>query len=257
MDNLKISFLHLNKEDKKSFLEALIFSADEALSLSVIYNMLFPAVNNRIDAKLIDEQEVEIHSEIQEDVQIFSEKNILELIDEINHDLEQTGRPYSIINVGGGYLYAIRSEYGMLLNQLIKNKSKKRLSHASLETLAIIGYRQPVTKPEIESIRGVNSGEIISSLIDKNLVEILGRKDALGKPMLYGTTLEFLRVFGLKSLQDLPKLRELTELENFEDEEKSEIELVVNSSLSDSVDDIQTIPIYMEEGDNELEGTKD
>ena len=86
------------------------------------------------------------------------------------------------------------------------------MSQAALETLAIIAYKQPVTKPDIESIRGVNSGDIVNSLLDRELITMLGRSESLGRPLLYGTTSEFLRVFGLNALEDLPKMKEIEEL---------------------------------------------
>ena len=92
------------------------------------------------------------------------------------------------------------------------NIIKKRLTQASIETLSIIAYKQPITKPEIEQIRGVNSSEIINSLVEKNLVESTGRKDVLGKPLLYKTTDNFLKVFGLQTLDDLPRLKDFDEI---------------------------------------------
>ena len=138
------------------------------------------------------------------------------LIAELNADFEATHRVFRIIEVARegmrGFQFATQSEFGELLARLVKSKSKKRLSKAALETLAIIAYRQPVSKPELEVIRGVSSNEIINRLLEKNLITITGRSEAVGKPLLYGTTDDFLRLFGLHSLADLPKPRELEEL---------------------------------------------
>ena len=90
-----------------------------------------------------------------------------------------TGRPYLIVKAAGGFQFATRRDYGELMQRLYKSKSKKRFSQAALETLSIIAYKQPISKPEIEQIRGVNSNEVVNSLIEKNLVEITGRKEVL------------------------------------------------------------------------------
>ena len=94
----------------------------------------------------------------------------------------------------------------------MKVKNRRRLTQAALETVAIIAYRQPVTKAEIDAIRGVNTGEIVNSLVERQLVAMVGRSETVGKPLLYGTTEEFLRVFGLNDISDLPKLREIDDL---------------------------------------------
>jgi len=138
------------------------------------------------------------------------------LVEELNADLEATGRAFRVVHVANagqtGYQFATTAQHGELLARLVKSKSKKRLSQAALETLAIVAYRQPISKPELEVIRGVNSGEIINKLLEKNLVTIVGRSETVGKPLLYGTTDEFLKLFGLQSLEGLPKPRELEEL---------------------------------------------
>jgi segregation and condensation protein B len=130
----------------------------------------------------------------------------------LNAQLEETVRPYRIIEIAGGYQFATRSEYSEYVARLFKEKSRRRLSGASLETLAIIAYKQPVSKQDIENIRGVNCDEVLKSLLEKNLVTITGRAEAVGRPLLYGTTTEFLRHFGLPAIGDLPKPREIEEL---------------------------------------------
>jgi segregation and condensation protein B len=138
------------------------------------------------------------------------------LIAELNAELEATARAFRVVSLaregGKGFQFATNPEHGELLARLVKSKSKKRLSKAGLETLAIIAYRQPISKPEVEIIRGVSSSEIINRLLEKNLITIVGRSESVGKPLLYGTTDEFLRLFGLHSLADLPKPREIEEL---------------------------------------------
>lgn len=147
-----------------------------------------------------------------------AKKQLIELptihgaVDMLNAQLEETARPYRIVEIAGGYQFATRSEYAEYVSRLFKEKSRRRLSGASLETLAIIAYKQPVSKQDVENIRGVNCDEVLKSLLEKNLITITGRADAVGRPLLYGTTTEFLRHFGLHSVSDLPKPRELEEL---------------------------------------------
>jgi segregation and condensation protein B len=135
-----------------------------------------------------------------------------ELVEEINDQLERVERPYRIVKIAGGFQFATTPAHGLLVQRLLKAKNRRRLTQAALETVAIIAYRQPITKAEIDAIRGVNSGEVVNSLVEKQLVAMVGRAETLGKPLLYGTTEEFLRVFGLNDISDLPKLREIDDL---------------------------------------------
>jgi segregation and condensation protein B len=151
-----------------------------------------------------------------------------ELITEINIELIQTNRPFQIIKVGGGYQFCTRREYGELIHHLSRGRARRRFSQAALECLAIIAYRQPVTKPEIDQIRGINSNEIVNSLVEKNLVMPVGQKETIGRPWMYGTTTEFLKAFGLESLEDLPKLRELDEVVEMLNAENPEEEIVID-----------------------------
>jgi len=236
MDESKSHFLQLTKREQKGTLEALIFASDEPISDGNIYKIL---INNGLSS--LENKDLPDIFNIDSNVDLSTNNKIKELdvdfnyfeelIKEINLELLETHRPFQIIHVGGGYQYATRKEYDELLHILNKSKSRRRLSHASLEVLAIIAYRQPVTKPEIEQVRGVNSSEVVNSLIDKNFVEVKGRKDALGRPLLYGTTLDFLKAFGLNSIEDLPKLRELEEYSGFDLSDQPSIELKVDETL--------------------------
>lgn len=115
-----------------------------------------------------------------------------------------------LVEVAGGYQFRTKTEFAPWVQRLNLQKPA-RLSRASLETLAIIAYRQPVMKSEVDAIRGVESGGVIQTLCEKNLVRILGRKDTVGRPLIYGTTPEFLETFGLKDLSHLPTLKEIEE----------------------------------------------
>lgn len=133
---------------------------------------------------------------------------LLELRDimrELIGDYFQPGRGLQIIPVDDGYLMCTKSEYSEILARSVR-PVKRRLSQAALETLALIAYQQPVTRAEIEKIRGVKVDRVIANLLERDLIEEVGVKDVVGKPILYGTTQEFLRLYGLTSLKDLPQL---------------------------------------------------
>lgn len=142
----------------------------------------------------------------------ISIKELKSLVGELNEEYERTGRSFRIIEIAGGFQFATTREFGEFVGLLSRERARRKLSPASLETLSIVAYRQPVTKPEVEAIRGVNCDQVLLSLLERNLIAITGRGDSVGRPLLYGTTAEFLRAFGLNSLDDMPKLRELEEL---------------------------------------------
>lgn len=129
------------------------------------------------------------------------------IMQELVFEYNQEKHGVQIVEVQGAYLMCTRPEYSGLLSGL-RDPVRRRLSPAALETLAIIAYQQPVTRAEIENIRGVKVDRIMAALLEKNLIEEAGQKDVAGKPMLYRTTLEFLKIFGLTSLQDLPVVEE-------------------------------------------------
>ncbi len=134
-----------------------------------------------------------------------------DLVNELNTEYAEQDRSFEIWEVAGGYQIRTRAEFSGYLQKLQKERAL-RLSQAALETLAIIAYRQPVTRAEIEDVRGVDAGATVKSLLDRHLIRIAGQREVPGRPMLYGTTRRFLEVFGLERLKDLPTLRELDEL---------------------------------------------
>jgi segregation and condensation protein B len=138
-------------------------------------------------------------------------RDIRQAIDDLNDRYERGGHAMTIREVAGGYQLATRKEFGPWVRKL-HDRGQVRLSQAALETLAVIAFKQPVTRVEIDSIRGVDSAGVVRHLLELNLVRIVGRSEGLGRPMLFGTTKEFMTHFGLKSLADLPKPRELEEL---------------------------------------------
>ena len=134
-----------------------------------------------------------------------------DLINELNTEYVEQDRAFEIWEVAGGFQIRTRAEFSGYLQKLQKERAL-RLSPAALETLAIIAYRQPATRAEIEDVRGVDAGATVRSLLERHLIRIAGQREVPGRPMLYGTTRRFLEVFGLENLKNLPTLRELDEL---------------------------------------------
>lgn len=209
MDNLYVSVI-----------EALVFAADDPLPASDIIRAI----------KEIDGDDTEL-----------TNADIEKTIDELNQKYAEIDRAFQIIRIANGYAFATKPEYAKYVGFLSSVKSKRRLSQAALETLALVAYKQPITKPEIEQIRGVNSDYMINTLLEKNLITIKGRADTVGRPLLYVTTDEFLKYFGLNSISDLPKPREIEEIMKDEDfiEQKRKImlnemeELIENEAGTD------------------------
>ena len=133
------------------------------------------------------------------------------LVGELNGAYVEHGRSFEICEVAGGFQIRTLPEFAAAL-QNVQTSRPLRLSPAALETLAIVAYRQPVTRAEVEHVRGVDAGAVMRSLLERNLVRISGHREVPGRPMLYGTTNRFLTVLGLASLDDLPTLRDLAEL---------------------------------------------
>lgn len=125
-------------------------------------------------------------------------------IEALNKAYDESGRSFRIEPVAGGFRVMARGEFGDVLAALHGMKEQQTLSRAAVETLAIIAYRQPITRADLEAIRGVACGEVLRSLLEKRLIDIVGRAEELGRPMLYGTTRRFLETFGLASIKDLP-----------------------------------------------------
>jgi segregation and condensation protein B len=134
-----------------------------------------------------------------------------EIFKSLAKNYQDRSRGICIRSVAGGYEMATQPVYDALIRQYLKTERKKGLTLASLETLAIIAYRQPITSSDIEGIRGVGTSGVIKTLLEKHLIKTVGRKPVAGRPFLYSTTREFLRHFGLSSLQELPKIQELGE----------------------------------------------
>ena len=137
---------------------------------------------------------------------------VLETLKTLQQEYEQEGRGLRLAEVAGGFLLVTRPEYAPYIKRLNKTKSITKLSRSALETLAIISYKQPIIRAEIEKIRGVETSGVLRTLLDQKLVRIVGRQDVPGRPILYGTSKQFLQRFGLRDLRDLPPLKEFQAL---------------------------------------------
>lgn len=179
-----------------SVIEALIFASDDPLTPAEIINAV----------KEIDGPDADM-----------TDEDIEKSVDELNKKYDENGIAFTILKIAHGYIHATKPDHSKYVGYLSTEKTKRRLSPASVETLSIIAYKQPITKPELESIRGVNSDYTLNTLLEKNLVTISGRAETVGRPLLYVTTDEFLKYFGLRQISDLPKPREIEEIMKDED----------------------------------------
>ncbi len=164
----------------ETVVEAVLFASDEPLSEARLANIVETSV-----------------------------KQVRQCIQNLNDKYRTNNNAFRIEQIAGGYQMLTLSPYNYWLKKLLRARSDSKLSPAAVETLAIIAYKQPVMRADIEVVRGVAAGEVIRTLCYKGLVKIVGRAEVLGRPMLYGTTKKFLEVFGLNTLKDLPKIEEL------------------------------------------------
>lgn len=141
-----------------------------------------------------------------------SKAEVVQALDLLTYDLDQDGRGIQLVQVAGGYRLVTKQEYGPWLKRMEKAKVVQKLSRSALESLAIIAYKQPLVRSEIEEIRGVETSGVLRTLCERKLVRIVGRKEVPGRPIMYGTTKFFLEHFGLQGLSQLPPLREFKEL---------------------------------------------
>ncbi|MDR3195469.1 MAG: SMC-Scp complex subunit ScpB [Endomicrobium sp.] len=135
--------------------------------------------------------------------------NLENILNELKDEYANLNKPYDIKFVADGWTFATKPEYSPWIKKLLKEKTVLKLSPSALETLAMIAYKQPITRAEIDDIRGVESSGVIDTLLEKKLIKIVGRKEALGRPLLYGTTQDFLKHFGLAHLNELPLIEDM------------------------------------------------
>lgn len=178
--------------------ESLIFSSPEPISPQRI-------------AEIVEEadQQMEMESD-----------RVTKLVDKLNERYDENGMAFHIVKTGGGYTFATRDRYHPWLSVFQHENAYRKLSSSAIETLAIVAYKQPITKPEVDDIRGVDSGYILRQLLEKVLIKVSGRADAPGRPLVYKTTRHFLKHFDINSVDELPKPREIDEI--LEDEDMAE-----------------------------------
>lgn len=187
----------MSQDNTKAVIEALIFSSERSLAIEQI-------------KKVLDNLEP---------------TDIRRLIEELKAEYENANRGIRIIEIAGGFQMITSPDFATFLKKLYKQRRPEHLSKPALETLAIIAYKQPVTKLEIESLRSVNIDGVVGNLLDKGLIRIAGRKKAPGRPYVFGTSRQFLEFFGLKSLEELPKIEDFAKLANEKigEEKKNEL----------------------------------
>jgi len=208
----------------KNIAEALIFSSDRPLTLKQLKDII---------------NEEKSSSGLAVDM-----KKLEAAVKELMEQYESDEHPYRLMEIAGGYRFATKKEYAVWLAKLNKEKLKRKLSQSALETLAIIAYNQPITKSEMEYIRGVNVDYIVGALLEKDLITIRGRAEALGRPMLFGTTNTFLEYMGIASVNDLPPLKAIEEII------KSSPPDGVSQSDIDFFEEINLIKAKKESGEN-------
>ncbi len=197
----------MNSENFKPIVDALIFASDTPLSIQKI-------------KQVIEEVSQEL----------LTTREIREIIEQIKNDNRDQQRGFYLQEVAGGYQFRTRPNYASWIKKLKKSRPF-RLTQSTLETIAIIAYKQPIIRAEIEKVRGVDCGGVVKSLLEKKLIKIIGRKNIPGRPFLFGTTKRFLEVFALEKLSDLPSLKEF---EGFDD---TKVPAILIDNLPENIPD--------------------
>ncbi|WP_118196081.1 SMC-Scp complex subunit ScpB [Albibacterium indicum] len=179
-------------EQVEQQIEALIFASEQSISTKEIKEVLNLTFESELSIEEIDQH-----------------------IDTIEAKYAEEQFAFGLVRINGGFQFLSKAAYYPVINQLQIHRSKKKLSQAALETLAIIAYREPITKLEVEQIRGVNCDYSVRMLLEKELITILGKADSVGRPLLYGVSPLFQDYFGINSKSDLPKLKDVISEENF------------------------------------------
>ena len=201
----------MDKDKVKQIVEVLIFAADVPLPVNQIKSF----------------------------IENVSVREIKKAVSNLNLEYTQTNRSFQIVEVAGGYQMVSRDSFAPWLRKFFQKRIRSRLSQAALESLSVIAFNQPISKSNIEIIRGVNCDGVVKTLLDRKLVTIVGRADGPGRPLLYATTREFLRYFGVNELSDLPKPREIEEILKEDN--------VLPEGLAETVDLTQLDPSKMSE----------
>jgi segregation and condensation protein B len=167
----------------------------------------------------------------------FQEEDLLKGVEAVKEKFSDPQFAFEVIEIAKGFQFLTKPSFHNSVGTYLKQTIKKRLSQAALETLSIVAYKQPISKTEMEQIRGVSCDYAIHKLLEKELVEIQGRSDAPGRPLVYGTSEKFMDYFGIKSIQDLPKLKDFKEVEN-QIGEASSLDEVVEAVAEPFVEEI-------------------
>ena len=170
-------------------------------------------VKNIIEALMFISEKPLMMDQIKEIIEGLDSPDVQRVVESLKKEYEVRKSGMQIVEIAGGFQMLTNPDYALYVKKFYRTKHKEKLSKPALETLAIVAYKQPVSRLDIELIRGVNSDGVVLHLLDKGLIKIVGRKDVPGKPYLYGTTRQFLEYFGLKSLDDLPKLEDFASLQ--------------------------------------------
>jgi segregation and condensation protein B len=173
-------------EKPQNFIEALIFASDKSISEEEIFQVLSELIDGGIKV-----EDIKGH------------------LEQIRLKYQELNLAIELVQLNGGYQFLTKKDYYQVINQLQVQRSKKKLSQAALETLSIIAYKQPITKLDVEQIRGVNCDYTVHKLLEKELISIKGKAETVGKPILYGTSSLFMDYFGINSTKDLPQMNEL------------------------------------------------
>ena len=208
-----------------------------------------------IEAILLVNEKPVMLEQIKEVLGTVATAEIHRLIDELKSEYQAQQRGMVIVEIAGGFQMLSNPQYAAHIREFFKVRVKEKLSRPALETLAIVAYKEPVSRLDIEVIRGVNSDGVVAHLLEKGLIKIVGRKDVAGRPYLYGTTKQFLEYFGLKSLADLPKLEEfpvlVSQVENKEvtvQESPQPKEEVAADDTAPRPEDLKEVMEQMNEG---------
>src|ERR1700761_3070638 len=175
-------------ENPELYVEALIFASEQSIRIEEITYCLQAAFERD-----------------------FATEEVAQFLSGIKEKYNSESLAIELVNISNGYQFLTKKAYHPIISLLQLQRSKKKLSQAALETLAIVAYKQPVTKPDIEQIRGVNCDYSIQKLLEKELIAIVGKSEAIGKPILYGTSPLFMDYFGINNIQELPQVKELTD----------------------------------------------
>ena len=173
----------MQKSEIKNIIEALLFAARDPLTQLQVNNVFEPET-----------------------------PNLKEIVDQLNKQYSKNENAFTISKIAGGFQIISKKEYEYFINKLFKKSGRLKLSLAAMDSLAIIAYKQPISRYEVEAIRGVDSSGVLKTLLNHELIKIKGRDVGPGRPLLYKTTIKFLEYFGLNRISDMPKLKEISEL---------------------------------------------